>query len=1036
MVFFRLIVLVAATLVGGALPVSPSAAQTLVDTVDVSSLAVPPEIAATERAGLVGGDVQIIVRLTDPPLAVVLGPHAKRVGARLSEDQQRAYVQQLHAKQDALMAQIRALGGVELARFSKAHNAIAVQVNAQRVVEISRLSGVAKIRPVINYELGLSETVPYIGATQLQIAGIDGTGVRVAVLDSGIDYTHRNLGGEGTLAAYSAAYGAAPAAPENKSRDGLFPTAKVVDGFDFVGEVWPFGPLQPDPDPIDFQGHGTHVADIIAGQSLDGEHKGVAPGAKLLIAKVCSAVSTSCSGIALLQGMDFALDPNGDGALSDAVDVVNMSLGSSYGQREDDLSEASANASRFGVVVVASAGNSADRPYIVGSPSTTPDVISVAQTQVPSAAAFPLRINAPPAIAGLYTNTATLDFAPITSEVTGDVAFVGRGCPANSIAAGSPEDPYIAPPAGKVALIDRGACSVSLKIDRAAKAGALAVLIGLVAPGDAISFSYGGGDTFVPSLVITQPTSNLIKANLAAPVNVTLSPFITVPLAGSVVNSSSRGPGYSYVSIKPDIGAPGGSLSAQARTGTGETAFGGTSGAAPMVAGSAALLLSADSTLSPVEVKAKLMNSAETNILTNPALQPGALAPITRIGSGEVRVDRAAALTSAAWDAVDPASVGLSFGYNAATGRQVLRKKVHVRNYAASARTFSIAPSFRFADDAASGAVTFSAPPTVAVAANGSAVFTLTMLIDAAKLPTWTLNGGLRGGNGPLLQSHEFDGYLAIADDTDSLHLPWHLLPHKAAAVKAATTAVALNGSEGSVTLTNPTGAVDGRVDVFSLTGSNGRLAAASLPQPGDNFAIIDLKAVGVRAVSLGGGQFGVQFGINTWGGRSHPVYPAEFDIFIDSNNDGVDDFVVFNSELGAFASSGQTVINVFNLATNTALPPRFFADASLNSANMIMTVALSDLGLTLGTTFRFSVLAGDNYFTGAITDDIVDMVYTLDTPKYFASSTVVPVGGSVPLPIEAIPGGEAASPSQTGILLLYRDAKPGAEAELITVTP
>ncbi|MBA3504399.1 MAG: hypothetical protein H0T80_01290, partial [Betaproteobacteria bacterium] len=71
-----------------------------------------------------------------------------------------------------------------------------------------------------------------------------------------------------------------------------------------------------------------------------------------------------------------------------------------------------------------------------------------------------------------------------------------------------------------------------------------------------------------------------------------------------------------------------------------------------------------------------------------------------------------------------------------------------------------------------------------------------------------------------------------------------------------------------------------------------------------------------------------------------------------------------------------------------------------------------------------------------AITDDIVDMVYTLDTPKYFASSTVVPVGGSVPLPIEAIPGGEAASPSQTGILLLYRDAKPGAEAELITVTP
>ena len=69
--------------------------------------------------------------------------------------------------------------------------------------------------------------------------------------------------------------------------------------------------------------------------------------------------------------------------LSDAVDVINMSLGSDYGQIEDDLTLASTNAVRLGVVVVASAGNGADRPYIVGSPSTAPGVISVAQTQVP-----------------------------------------------------------------------------------------------------------------------------------------------------------------------------------------------------------------------------------------------------------------------------------------------------------------------------------------------------------------------------------------------------------------------------------------------------------------------------------------------------------------------------------------------------------------------------------------------------------------------------------------------------------------------------
>ena len=120
-----------------------------------------------------------------------------------------------------------------------------------------------------------------------------------------------------------------------------------------------------------------------------------------------------------------------------------------------------------------------------------------------------------------------------------------------------------------------------------------------------------------------------------------------------------------------------------------------------MIAGSAALLLSANASLTPQEVKAKLMNSAETNIQTNPALAPGVLAPITRIGGGEVRVDKANKLTVAARDSDNPAAVGLSFGYNTVTGNPQLVKKVVVRNYAANTRTFSITPSFRFADDAA-----------------------------------------------------------------------------------------------------------------------------------------------------------------------------------------------------------------------------------------------------------------------------------------------------------------------------------------------
>jgi hypothetical protein len=145
-------------------------------------------------------------------------------------------------------------------------------------------------------------------------------------------------------------------------------------------------------------------------------------------------------------------------------------------------------------------------------------------------ATIPLIINPPSSIAGSYANTATLSFAPVNASVTGNVAYVGRGCPAGSISPGSAADPYLTDPSGKIVLIDRGACGVSLKIDRAVQAGAIGVLIGLVAPGNPISFSYAGGSNFAPSLVITQANSTLIKNALgSATVNATISPANAIP---------------------------------------------------------------------------------------------------------------------------------------------------------------------------------------------------------------------------------------------------------------------------------------------------------------------------------------------------------------------------------------------------------------------------------------------------------------------------------------------------------------------------
>jgi hypothetical protein len=188
--------------------------------------------------------------------------------------------------------------------------------------------------------------------------------------------------------------------------------------------------------------------------------------------------------------------------------------------------------------------------------------------------------------------------------------------------------------------------------------------------------------------------------------------------------------------------------------------------------------------------------------------------------------------------------------------------------------------------------------------------------------------------------------------------------------------------------------------------------------------------------VSVGPGKYGVQFAINTYGERAHPNYPAEFDVYIDKDRDGEFDYVVFNSEQGGFGVSGQNVVSVFDLATGTATP-FFFTDADLNSANIILTAPLEALGLTPDTQFVFTIAAADNYFTGATTDAIEGMTYTLAQPKFVASgvpATGIPAGGMSRLSIGLSSSGVKASPSQSGLLLMYRDGPTGREAAAITV--
>jgi hypothetical protein len=264
------------------------------------------------------------------------------------------------------------------------------------------------------------------------------------------------------------------------------------------------------------------------------------------------------------------------------------------------------------------------------------------------------------------------------------------------------------------------------------------------------------------------------------------------------------------------------------------------------------------------------------------------------------------------------------------------------------------------------------------------------------------------------------------------------VLPHRSADVSADPKDVHVKkDGTGKLELKNKSKVLDGGVEVFNLTGTSDRIKKKALPGPGDNFAVIDLQSVGVRKVGSN-----VQFGIDTYGARAQANYPAEFDVYIDSNRDGRTDYIVFNGENGGFAATGQNA--VFMLAC-TAPPPEdpcstvsgpvpvAFTDADFDSGNAIFTVPASAIGLAAGQPFDFSVFAFDNYFTGNLTDAIENMTFSFATPKFSIAgqqTLSVPAGGKTTLTVSSVAGGATASPSQLGFQLLYRDAEASGRAD------
>jgi len=250
-----------------------------------------------------------------------------------------------------------------LNEYEKVFNGVALNISAEESREIEKVDGVKSIQPNYEVKAMLMDSVPLINADdvwQLDADGnscassgkdcLTGKGITIAVIDTGVDYMHGDLGG---------CFGAG---------------CKVIDGYDFVNN---------DNDPMDDNGHGTHVAATVAG---NGVLKGVAPDAKLYAYKVLSAGgSGSFEGI--IAGIERAVDPNQDGNFSDHADIISMSLGG-YGNPDDVISSAVDNAVNAGVVAVIAAGNSGPGENTIGSPGTARKAITVGATDKTDAIAY------------------------------------------------------------------------------------------------------------------------------------------------------------------------------------------------------------------------------------------------------------------------------------------------------------------------------------------------------------------------------------------------------------------------------------------------------------------------------------------------------------------------------------------------------------------------------------------------------------------------------------------------------------------------
>ncbi|MFI1016624.1 S8 family serine peptidase [Streptomyces sp. NPDC020965] len=969
-----------------------------------------------------------------------------------------------------------------LAVTSNAVPGLIVEADLGGVRALAARADVVSIRPVVSQEKSSTNSVQLTGALNTwRQTGRTGAGVRIGIVDDGIDFTHAAFGGPGTKDAYKAENPVAV-------NPATFPTRKVVGGTDFVGDNYDasgrLGSTTPVPDanPISCGHHGTHGASIIAAQGVNADGTtftgdyakltpetvsgmrvgpGMAPQASLYSLKVfgCNGLTSTLTSKAL----DYALDPDGDGDFSDKLDIVSLALSSNYNTVDDPLSLFVRKLARHDVLAVFSAGNGGDLYDVAGSPgSLAPEALTVGSTRDSYFLRDGARIEEPTALTGVrtgqfslaYTGLDTLDASRQVVPLAADNA---QGC-----------KPYSAADAAAVAgkhvwiemhiqrTIEGLECGSVARANNAQRAGATAVV--LSAEQDHFTSRLTGSAT-MPMFQFTDTSSKALRPALEAgtlKLRLVGSDRARVPTYDHALTDTAsiftsrgvRGP-----IVKPDLSAPGDTIAAAfSGSGTDRAVYSGTSMSAPHATGIMALIRQAHPGWTYEEAKAAAMNTAGHDITT----EDGKPFTPQRVGAG--RIDALAALdtNALAYVADDPGAVSASFGVVEAAQRLARTKTVKVVNKSGKPQLFTTA----YQAIASMPGVRFTVSPRVVwIPPRGTAKVTVTLRIDDVRALRKTMESTMEAVQGGLARQFVADasGRLVLTPRlgaTRALRVPVAASPKPVSAVTVPGSVNLRHGDRATLRLggrglDQGQGAAAYRslISVFELGARSPRLPDCAANATGrcvvnDTARGGDLRWVGAASTAPAARAQNrpqdalAAFSVVTWGNWANIGSNTVPYVRIDTTGDGTPDF---ESYLVKAARSDVLLVNTVDLrrplpaggfaSVDTQPVNGHFGDVDTNTFDtnvVVLPVRLSALGIDPAAAshpIRYTVSVGGFYRApGSAVVDQLDAPVSYDP---LAPGHWVQGGGAPALTHLARPG---------DTLTVHRSPGAATDGELLAV--